>query len=156
MSTYIQISKKDKIPCFLPTLQIFIHGFQTHNQGCLNHCLLVPSLLLYISSMLPSQRHAYTPTQPRENTTKLQNNFFLKLSKSKILIQPPSVQMKDSITFHKVSAVTSIHFQSPQHFQIARSCVTGRTRFVIFEILDSCVVDVFDCLICDQEVHQNI
>ena len=52
LSIFIQILKEDKIPCFWPQLQNFIHGLENVFYGSLNYCLLVPSLLHYISSML--------------------------------------------------------------------------------------------------------
>ena len=64
LSTFIQISKEDKIPCFWPQLQNFIHGLENVCLWQLNFCLLVPSLLLYISSMLASQKRDVGDTLP--------------------------------------------------------------------------------------------
>ena len=56
LSIFIQISKEDKIPCFWPQLQNFIHGLENVCLWQLKFCLLVPSLLLYIRSMFARQK----------------------------------------------------------------------------------------------------
>ena len=59
MSTYIQI-KKGQVSMTFATFQNFIHGLKKFVYGSLNYCLLVPSLLLYISRVLASQMDSYT------------------------------------------------------------------------------------------------